>query len=283
MDDISFSGTDGLEAEKFIRAVRKVAFSQGKIEDPRWMAQFASICLEGNALRWHTTLDNETKNDWALFESALLKQYPEEPRYERASSREPPSAISDSIPTPAAAPPSSSSPPAPSAPPKVVSFGSSATDRAIPRTLSANPVKGLIRVESGGPSSAQGYLSRMPDRVGRHIITKSKDSMALQVQYHPSFLPINLKLLNSTTRFSHLTGMWYGNNIVLRPGSTNYMNIVAGDGNDTSFTQVGGQGPSNTAVWLVEATGQIKAVWRNEAGSGSETDPCCEIRDLSSR
>lgn len=62
----------------------QAAFSQGKIEDSRWMAQFASICLEGNALRWHTTLDNETKNDWALFESALLKQYPEEPRYERS-------------------------------------------------------------------------------------------------------------------------------------------------------------------------------------------------------
>lgn len=49
-----------------------------------------------------------------------------------------------------------------------------------------------------------------------------------------------------------------------------YVNIVAGDGHNTSFAQSGGQGPSNTAIWFVEATGQIKAVWRDEANTGSE-------------
>lgn len=78
MDDIFFSGSDGLEAEKFIRAVRKAAFAQQKLDDSKWMAQFASICLEGDALRWHTKLDNATKNEWPLLEAALLQQYPRE-------------------------------------------------------------------------------------------------------------------------------------------------------------------------------------------------------------
>ncbi|KAG8949034.1 hypothetical protein FRC04_009108 [Tulasnella sp. 424] len=109
----------------------------------------------------------------------------------------------------------------------------------------------------------------MPDRLGRHVIARSREGMALQMQYYPSTLPVNLTLLNSTTQFSYLTGMWYGNNVVFRPRSTNYLNIVAGDGHNTSFSQSGGQGPSHTAIWSVEATGEIKAVWRDEAGTGN--------------
>ncbi|KAG8905293.1 hypothetical protein FRB99_000266 [Tulasnella sp. 403] len=103
---VRFKGIDGAECEEFINAVRSKAFEANKDEDPVWMARYASTCFVGNALRWHISLDKETRSDWTLLESALMQKYPPvdaEPPPDEATSA--PQVSTALIPTPAAAPP----------------------------------------------------------------------------------------------------------------------------------------------------------------------------------
>lgn len=71
-----FCGGSGEEAEKFIRAVRAKALDEGKQKDNEWIITYGSSCLAGEALRWYTHLDSNTKNDWEKLQQALLIQYP---------------------------------------------------------------------------------------------------------------------------------------------------------------------------------------------------------------
>lgn len=77
---IIFRGVDGDECEDFIVAIREFAFDQGKSQDYAWLANFASTCFVGSALRWHISLDKTARSDWALLEQALIEAYPPVPR-----------------------------------------------------------------------------------------------------------------------------------------------------------------------------------------------------------
>ncbi|KAG8988336.1 hypothetical protein FRB90_002819 [Tulasnella sp. 427] len=90
-----FQGTSGEEAEYFVRMVSQRALDEGKYSDFTWAAAFASACLDGDALRWWSSLPPNVKNDWNILRQAILHQYPTIPKR--------------LIPTPAAAAP----PPAP--------------------------------------------------------------------------------------------------------------------------------------------------------------------------
>lgn len=72
---LEFKGTDSVEAEDFISAIRQKALAEGKEDDDRWTANFASACFRRDALRWHGSLDRETKKDWERLEKAILLQY----------------------------------------------------------------------------------------------------------------------------------------------------------------------------------------------------------------
>ncbi|KAG8921691.1 hypothetical protein FRC01_000117 [Tulasnella sp. 417] len=74
--DIVFYGNSGQECEDFIRAVRKAGFQAQKIRDDAWMADYASTCLAGRALRYYETLSPDVQGDWRLLRQALLKEYP---------------------------------------------------------------------------------------------------------------------------------------------------------------------------------------------------------------
>lgn len=76
MKDIVFYDKSGQECEDFIRAVRKAGFHAKKIRDDAWMADFASTCLTGRALRYYESLSPEVQGDWRLLRQALLKEYP---------------------------------------------------------------------------------------------------------------------------------------------------------------------------------------------------------------
>lgn len=73
---IAFCGIRGESCEGFIRAVRKAAFEAGKIRDDAWMADFASTCLDGPALRFYEELSPDAQGDWRLLRQALLMKYP---------------------------------------------------------------------------------------------------------------------------------------------------------------------------------------------------------------
>lgn len=76
-DDIIFTGESAEEAEDFIFAVKKRAYSKGKQKDNAWIADFVSICFAKKALRWYERLDEETQNDWKLLKRAILDEYEE--------------------------------------------------------------------------------------------------------------------------------------------------------------------------------------------------------------
>ncbi|KAG8941820.1 hypothetical protein FRC04_004062 [Tulasnella sp. 424] len=74
-EDLIFTGGSAEEAEDFIFAVKKRAYSKGKHKDPAWIAEFVSICFAKKALRWYERLDEDTQNDWRLLKRALLDEY----------------------------------------------------------------------------------------------------------------------------------------------------------------------------------------------------------------
>lgn len=47
----------------------------GKQRDDQWMADYASICLDGGALAWYENLDDVVRGDWKLLRQALLSRY----------------------------------------------------------------------------------------------------------------------------------------------------------------------------------------------------------------
>lgn len=75
-DSVKFYDRSGEECESFIREVRKVAFREGKSRDTNWMADFASTCFFGQALRWYEALDLSVRCDWEGLKRALLEKYP---------------------------------------------------------------------------------------------------------------------------------------------------------------------------------------------------------------
>lgn len=56
-----------------------MAFLQGRSDDDRWLAQYASTCFNGNALLWYSELEPETRSSWAMIRLALLRRYPRPP------------------------------------------------------------------------------------------------------------------------------------------------------------------------------------------------------------
>lgn len=74
--EVSFSGADGAEAERFVTAVRRRAFAEGKTKDAVWMADYASTRLEREAVRWFETLHEDVQEDWKLLRRALLERWP---------------------------------------------------------------------------------------------------------------------------------------------------------------------------------------------------------------
>ncbi|KAG8962842.1 hypothetical protein FRC05_005090 [Tulasnella sp. 425] len=92
-----FRGKSGAECENFIKSIRKAAWKEGKLRDALWMADLASLHFSGKALKWHSDLPLDVRQDWFKQEMALLEHWP--PPAD-ASEEEPEGAI---VPTPAAA------------------------------------------------------------------------------------------------------------------------------------------------------------------------------------
>lgn len=72
---LEFKGIDSDEAESFVSGIRQKALTEGKEEDDRWIANYASACFTGAALRWHATLDQEIQRDWYRLQKAILLEY----------------------------------------------------------------------------------------------------------------------------------------------------------------------------------------------------------------
>ncbi|KAG9039869.1 hypothetical protein FS837_000895 [Tulasnella sp. UAMH 9824] len=87
-DSIVFTGVEGLSCHQLIRAIREHALEAGKQRDDQWMADYASIRFDGEALKWFESLEDDTQSDWKLLRRAILARYAE-PVYEESARREP--------------------------------------------------------------------------------------------------------------------------------------------------------------------------------------------------
>lgn len=55
--------------------MKQAAFAKGKQRDPQWMADFASVYFDGEALTWLIEMDMEVAGDWTLLQKALASKY----------------------------------------------------------------------------------------------------------------------------------------------------------------------------------------------------------------
>ncbi|KAG8927492.1 hypothetical protein FRC01_007364 [Tulasnella sp. 417] len=74
--ELAFNGTDGIEAEEFIRSVIKATKAAGKLRDNSWIVDEVSAAFAGDALRWYIELDDETRNDWLRLQRTIMQKYP---------------------------------------------------------------------------------------------------------------------------------------------------------------------------------------------------------------
>ncbi|KAG9040951.1 hypothetical protein FS837_012915 [Tulasnella sp. UAMH 9824] len=73
---ISFTGGSNQSVATFIQSVQRVAFMQNRIEDDKWMAQYASTCFTDSALMWYLSLEEKTQTTWKKLRLALVQRYP---------------------------------------------------------------------------------------------------------------------------------------------------------------------------------------------------------------
>ncbi|KAG9020546.1 hypothetical protein FS837_008103, partial [Tulasnella sp. UAMH 9824] len=57
----------------------RIAFAQNRIEDDRWMAQYASTCFTDSAMEWYLGLPKDTRLSWEELRLALVQRYPVPP------------------------------------------------------------------------------------------------------------------------------------------------------------------------------------------------------------
>ncbi|KAG8939677.1 hypothetical protein FRC04_006084 [Tulasnella sp. 424] len=93
-----FRGKGGAECESFIKSIREAAWKEGKLDDTRWMAHFASLHYSRKALKWHSNLPLDVRQDWFKQEKALLERWPAP-----ADESDDEEAEASIVPTPAAA------------------------------------------------------------------------------------------------------------------------------------------------------------------------------------
>lgn len=70
-----FKGGSWEECAAFIRAIRAAAWTEGKLRDPAWMADFASLYFSYETMLWHSKLPLEVRQDWAKLEEALVDRW----------------------------------------------------------------------------------------------------------------------------------------------------------------------------------------------------------------
>lgn len=72
----TFAGNGWTELEAFIRSIRAIAWNEGKLQDPLWMANYASLHFSGKALRWHAELPEDIQESWRKLEVAMVARWP---------------------------------------------------------------------------------------------------------------------------------------------------------------------------------------------------------------
>ncbi|KAG8906556.1 hypothetical protein FRB99_006670 [Tulasnella sp. 403] len=215
-DTLRFSGIGGVQCEEFIHIVRQRALAAGKQRDNDWIIDFVTSCFIGDALRFHTTLDEEVRNNWWLLQCALLQRYPApEERIVDYRNFAPPN---PTIPSPA-----------------------------------PSPRQGLIRVHIEGSQSVY-YVSRARSStwIGCHMVTTTKTE-ALRVELVQSGIDLSkLKIVGHTDVFDWLGIIWFQTDPSFSTTSCQFSWLVGvQDSNLSCSAGANPKGPIRAAIWNV--------------------------------
>lgn len=236
-----FHGVDGVEAEEWVCAVRQKALSLQKQRDNDWIADFASTCFVGDALRWYEDLDENVQRDWRKLRLALLTQWPAPSHRDQAA---PPNPQTQSaiIPTPAAAPPAN-------------------TDGA-----RIGRIRIVAAQNLSGVTVFSGYISRTINAFGCHVATKDlAEALVVRVESEGAG-PSRLKMENSSSKLRWLGVSWAFPQPDMGTGSTQFGYVAAVAENDDN-SSCGKHGVLRSAIWNVDpdTNRTLRAIW---AGPG---------------
>lgn len=233
VEDVVFYGKNGQECEDFIRAVRKAGFHAKKIRDDAWMADFASTCLTGRALRYYESLSPDVQGDWRLLRQALLKEYP--PAEPDASSAQAGVSSHSQAPTPASA-----APPPPS-----------------------QNRRGRIKVR-GTDGSDFGYLGYGAAATTSNLGAGFSQIEALSISYVPVGQSFEIEIEQVAGTRQVLGLCWYSSPQSNVLGSGDYAAVAALDCNGTGrSSSMTWSGPKHTSVWSVGPGNALVAQWKD--------------------
>lgn len=233
-----FHGIDGVEAEEWVCAVRQKALSLRRQRDNDWIADFASTCFVGDALRWYEDLDESVQKDWRKLRLALLAQWPAPSQRDQAA---PPNPQTQSaiIPTPAAAPPVN-------------------TDGA-----RIGRIRIVATDNRTGSTAFTGYISRTINTFGCHVGTKDlAEALVVRLETNGTLGTSQLKMENSSSKLKWLGVSWAFPQVQMTSGSTQFGYLAAVAENDDN-SSCGKHGLLRSAIWNVDsaATRNLRAVW----------------------
>ncbi|KAG8881656.1 hypothetical protein FRB97_009278 [Tulasnella sp. 331] len=76
LDHITFRGRETENVTEFLQNVKKVAFAQGHQRDHEWLIDYVETCLADEALKWYTSLDEETQSNFDRLRIAMIERFP---------------------------------------------------------------------------------------------------------------------------------------------------------------------------------------------------------------
>ncbi|KIO27088.1 hypothetical protein M407DRAFT_23630 [Tulasnella calospora MUT 4182] len=265
---VIFRGKNGKECDSFIRYIRQAAFEREKHRDYEWMAGFASSLYSGRALRWHSKLEDDVRENWKLLEREMIEEFgvaesegsggsdSEETSYRPRLEVEAEDGISsrgyhsdfDAATTAARSPaPSTASTPLPGR-------------RKVLRDPTGST--GFIQVVLTGPPSSLSeaaktalnparvwYLGREPKEDDGRLSLTNNLGNALHVKFENQHV---LKITNATTKYQWLGIRWmYSEGPRIALESTHHAVLVSVDGVDSKNQTCSG---SNLAVGQISHT-----------------------------
>ncbi|KAG8903900.1 hypothetical protein FRB99_002600 [Tulasnella sp. 403] len=239
---VTFQGRNSSEAQDFIRKVYEHAAARNKLADNQWIADYASSCLQGEALTWYETLNPSVRRDWGQFQVVLVQHY-----VQPTSGGE----LSPSLTTRSPQPGSVQN--------------RRLVDELSSMSLRANRIyTGRIRVVSDNPTVGQ-YIARwLEPESGTYPVTHNVADAA-QVRFMQS-LPDKegrhaIEIINSPTHLSYAA---------LATTAAPELNS-----RESSFKRA--TGPVGTAVWVLGFDGRLRVLFR-ELGAMYSLTPTISLQ-----
>ncbi|KIO32671.1 hypothetical protein M407DRAFT_18430 [Tulasnella calospora MUT 4182] len=213
------------ECNNFIRAIRAAAWRESKLRDLAWMADFASLYFSYQALRWHSQLPEDVRQDWSKLESEILRRWA--PLEEDSGTT--------ITPTPAAAP------------------------SLDPSEGASSPLQGVIKVVLD-ESDTSYYLKFQPPDCTCHLTENKKEALHVRCNSLPG--GTLLELIDLSRHF-WLAVQWESFTPVIGVGSTDYAQIPCFDSDTLKSSWTEGR-PMQLITCTVLKNGEIIPVWKKD-------------------